>query len=242
MILREFIYDYGPFDVLHYNNIEGLGVKCLSIKNDCPNMKVIYSIHNYFMFCPNGYLFDAEQSNCYGKSMKCEDCMKRTASEKTFRLFYKIDGICRKMHIEAISPKIKLFGKFIYSHTLRGKLQTIHSQPLQHNYEVFRKKNVDSLNKYVDRVLAVSERVKQIAIYYGINQTKIDCSYIGTKFTDNKTITPNTMNSTQWLTIAYMGFLKKEKGIEFLCDALENLGSGYAERVSFLCYARNKGI
>ena len=80
------------------------------------------------------------------------------------------------------------------------------------DYEVFRKKNVDSLNKYVDRVLAVSERVKQIAIYYGINQTKIDCSYIGTKFTDNKTITPNTMNSTQWLTIAYMGFLKKEKG------------------------------
>ena len=245
--LKNFITEYGPFDVLHYNNIEGLSGKCLEIKRDFPKMKVLYSLHNYFLFCPNGYLFFNNSENCFGKAMQCEICCKNAVSSKKFEFFYKVDNLCMKLNAESIAPKIKSVGKNINSRIHKNEnykndyIDDNNGNKSAFDFEEFRIKNVDRLNKYVDYILAVSDRVREIAVAYGVRPEKVFTNYIGTKFAESAMTHPHERDNHDGITIAYMGFLKKEKGIEFLCDALKKFDAEHGKKLSFKCYARNKG-
>lgn len=52
-LIRNFIISQGGFDVIHFNNLEGLSLKVLSLKKDFPDTAFIYSVHNYFPVCTN---------------------------------------------------------------------------------------------------------------------------------------------------------------------------------------------
>ena len=45
-VVGKFISEY-EFDVIHFQNLEGLGIKVLELKKDFPDTRFIYSIHNY---------------------------------------------------------------------------------------------------------------------------------------------------------------------------------------------------
>ena len=47
-------------------------------------------------------------------------------------------------------------------------------------YRQFEEKNIEYINLYFDRVLAVSQRVKTIMLEHGADKSKIEVSYIGT--------------------------------------------------------------
>ena len=56
-IFDEFILKFGPFDIIHFNNIEGISVNVLKLKEKYPSTKFIVSIHNYQPICPLNQYF-----------------------------------------------------------------------------------------------------------------------------------------------------------------------------------------
>lgn len=48
----DFIDAKGPFDVVHFNNLEGLPAEVLELKSRWPETKVVLSLHNYYPVCP----------------------------------------------------------------------------------------------------------------------------------------------------------------------------------------------
>ena len=51
-LFDNFIKKYGPFDIIHIQNFEGISINVLKLKEKYPNTKFIYSVHNYQMICP----------------------------------------------------------------------------------------------------------------------------------------------------------------------------------------------
>lgn len=237
-IFKKFIEECGEFDVIHFNNIEGLSSKCLEIKRNFPNTKVLFSIHNYNLFCPQTNLFCNNEVNCsdYEDGKKCYDCLSTaTISQKKAISFYRIDGVCEKLHMYKMPDKIRKLAK------KRSKVNTDRKENYgkdSESYKRYRRENVYRVNQYVDRVLAVSDRVRDIAIAMGIDKDKINTSYIGTGFADKvkKPVLHKTNN--KYFKIAYMGYFNKIKGFDFLIDALEKIPDEISKKIDFECYAR----
>lgn len=246
-LFKEFIKQQGEFDVIHFNNIEGLSGRCLEIKKDFPNTKVVYSIHNYYLFCPQINLFFNKESNCldYENGKRCCICLSNSLTRGTFINFYKIDGICEKMHLENFSKKIKLYSKKINNKVCNKKYSKEEATKstlkcTSNMYSDYRKINVNRINDYVDVVLAVSERVKDISIKMGISKEKIFTNYIGTEFAKNSINHLNAKVEKEYITLAYMGYFDKIKGFDFLIETLENLPDKLAKQIKFVCYAKIK--
>ena len=243
-LLKQFIKDCGGFDVIHFNNIEGLSLKCLEIKKDFPETRIVFSIHNYFPFCPQINLFYNSSCNCedYNKGTKCVECLNSGISKKQCVVYYKIDGICEKLHLYNLSNKIKKITK-----SLNNKINSRKNKKVDEivkldgkKYELFRKENISRINEYVDTCLAVSDRVRDISIKMGIDKNKVFTNYIGTAFGEKTIIKKKIDLKSDKLTIAYMGYFEKMKGFDFLIEALETLPDEIAKKIKFICYAKIK--
>ena len=243
-VFKRFIEEQGPFDVIHFNNIEGLTLKCLQVKKDFPNIKVIYSLHNYNLFCPYVSLFYNNEKNCidYKDGKNCVDCMFRSPSTKSFILLYKLENLCSKFGLDNLPSRLKKIRKKILTKMKKKAVNEIHEErKIDYSmYKKFRLENVKSLNKYVDVILAVSNRVKDIAINMGVNEKKVYTNYIGTAYAKNSIDKPNMPNTNEF-TIAFLGYLDPYKGFPFMVSALEKIDKKHANHLNVLCYARNNG-
>ncbi len=240
-VLKKFINKCGGFDVIHFNNIEGLSLNCLKIKKDFPNTKVVYSLHNYFFCCPKVNLFYNDEKNCldYQGGELCKKCLKNIVSKNKIIMFYKIDRLSEKLHMTKLNNKIRWYAKNLLKKLKKKNKQKNSYEKININsdFKKFREKSIDVINKYVDVVLAVSNRVRDIAIKYGIQQEKVFTDYIGTKVAETENLV-NRINNSQELNIAYMGYFNKQKGFDFLVDALEKMPEEIAKKINFFCYAR----
>ncbi len=236
-LLMEFIEKHGPFDVIHFNNLEGLPIKVLEIKKMLPDTKFIYSIHNYFAFCPLVQLFQNHNNlNCtdFDNGHECTKCA-----------IMKLRGTILKNKINNFYNN-KFINKLYYSlfkNLYRKKAKKLISYKKQLNtaetYKQFRETNIEYINKYIDTVISVSKRVHEIACRFGINSAKNKILYIGTKFANHQ-LPPHARYQTNEFTITYLGYPRIDKGFYFLLDALEHLPEKYAAKINlkFLC----KGI
>lgn len=240
--LKQFVEKYGPFDVIHFNNMEGLSLKCLKLKKDFPNTKFIFSIHNYVPFCPQVNLYYDEKENCvnYCEGKKCIKCVEKFSSKHENKLFYKIDYILEKLHLENKSKQLKMFLKNLKHKIYKDKNKKISNEKLNNSkyYVEYRNENVRALNENFDIILAVSDRVRKIAIDMGIDENKVYTNYIGTKFADTAINHKVHKTNNDEINIAYLGYFEKKKGYDFLVDSLEKLPEEYAKKINFYCYAR----
>lgn len=230
-------------EVIHFNNIEGLPLKCLKIKEDCPDINVIYSLHNYFMFCPQVNLYYKDTHTCEGctDGVSCSKCLAGNVGGRQFRIYYKIDTILEKLHMEKQSDKIKLFFKNLYSKLKSNKGGTAaESIGNPADFRRFKEENVKALNKCVDSVIAVSDRVKDIAVRNGVSEDKVRTLYIGTKVAEQARSSYHGRADEKTINIAFMGYFEKFKGLEFLISALEALPEDLKKKIVFKCYARRK--
>ena len=60
---QQFLIEQGPFQVIHFQNLEGLTANCLRIAQET-GAKVIFSLHNYWAVCPQVNLWKLETSSC----------------------------------------------------------------------------------------------------------------------------------------------------------------------------------
>lgn len=242
MLIKEFISTNGPFDAIHFNNLEGLSLKCLSLKKDFPFTKFIYSLHNYFPMCPGVNLWFHDMAICskrkFNNGYGCINCpafadakkeKQRYANENIIKMldeneaFYKVLKFAYKKYkqvITFIKPKSVLDIETIKENERIKALNNIR----------FRDNNIKMLNTYYDTIFAVSKRVKDIALAYGLDETKVRVGYIGTKFADAQKEFKKINNEK--FTIAYMGYARNDKGFFDFMHALELIDTKIASEVN----------
>lgn len=238
-VIDKFIEEQNGFDVIHFNNLEGLTVEVLKLKEKYKNTKFIYSMHNYYPVCPNVFLWKHNKENCkdFSNGKGCCNCI--ISSYGRAKQMYKINTLLGKIGTNLNSLKIyKYYNKLRSSRNKTTEVLEKEDFSLADDYRIFREKNVEYINKYIDDVLCVSKRVKEIAIKMGIKEEKCRVSYIGTKFADDLQRQDIDINSEDF-NLIYLGYMNTMKGFDFLIDSLMQLDNTISKKVNLTLVCRN---
>lgn len=248
--IRDFIELVGPFDVIHFNNYEGLSLGVMKLKKYYPYTKFVISLHNYYLFCPqvNFWKNDREDCSSFNDGLDCTSCLE-IRTERRIRLEKVILRILSKIGILQRNNNIRYIYKIhaginsLFNWRVRSKVinddtkRSRHKGSLSTFYKAYRKRNVEYLNKYFDTVLAVSNSVRLTAIEYGIKPEKIRLDYIGTNIKGEVSCRRKHV-SNRALHVAYIGYARKDKGFYFLLDALEKLNDRISLQVELTIAVR----
>ena len=250
-VLKKFIQEVGPFDTIHFNNFEGLTTNVMRIKEDYPDTRIIYSIHNYFAFCPQVGLWYKNHANCkaehFNNGEGCTDCSEwinrkaqRTYGETEYMLTSL--GLPAETKAQLALTRIMRAPQIIEQKIKKPERGAVQTWSTADEYVKFRQSNVDNLNKYCDCVVAVSDRVGEIAVEMGVNPDKVKTLYIGTKFASEQK--PGKVWTGDKLNIIYMGFPRDDKGFFFLVNTLYNIDENLAKKinVTFATKTDDEGI
>lgn len=213
-LIDQFIKQNG-INIVHINNIEGLSLASLSLKTKNEDVRFIYSIHNYTAICTTSTLWQNgghEGHNCNKNSfLECEKCYKQ------------------------VSRNCEVFlRKYLYwlkaKHIIKNAYTALFPDKANNNiFEEYAKSNIKALSQYMDYNLAVSSRVKEILVSYGLDSQKTKVSYIGTRAADIAMNKNNADIYSDPFVIIYMGYMTAEKGYEFFADSLAELAIDYPE-------------
>jgi glycosyltransferase involved in cell wall biosynthesis len=280
-VFAEFLDRHGPFDVVHFNNLEGIPVSFLRLaRQHCPQAKVVFSVHNYFAFCPQVNLWFQEKSCCrdFRDGKKCVNCLVVPPEPFGVRRRYQVAYCLRRLGIRPTSWVGRAvtwlsFGplRLMYRsaklalQALRGKPTDITpgvpgtkkptGKPLvvlepavANQFAARRRHFVDALNTYADYVLAVSRRVAELTVEHGIASDKVRTLYIGTRFAQRQAATrqepaprpvdPETRLGPEVLRLAYLGYMRRDKGFYFFLDALKKMPARLASQLRLVFATR----
>lgn len=207
------------------------------LKEYFPKTKFILTLHNYYPFCPQVNLWRNETYSCtdYKNGQDCINCIPYLPNYKLVKISYIINTYLEKFNCRKIGTILKNKIKLLYciykeqlykkKSNKNKKSDSLNKNHLfcSDNYKIFREKNIAYINTYFDKIICVSERVKEIAIEMGIKSTKCVTLYIGTKFADNQYKSIKNPIIDNSINIIYMGYMRRDKGFYFFLKALERL-------------------
>jgi glycosyltransferase involved in cell wall biosynthesis len=274
-LFAEFLSRHGSFDVVHFNNLEGIPVSFLRLARvHASAAKVVYSIHNYFAFCPQVNLWFQEKASCkdFRDGRKCVNCLVVKPASNGLRWRYQMEYCLRRLGV----PPRSIAGRAVRSlsfglarllyRSVKAGMQAVSGnnlpgsvppgraptgQPLglldpvtAAGFAARRRSFVTALNTYADHILAVSERVAEIAVGYGVNRSKVTTLYIGTKFAkqvavdcrggDRDSSGLRNNQNERVLRVLYPGYMRRDKGFYFYLDALKRMPSRLAARLQLV--------
>ena len=122
-VLFDFVERNGPFDVIHFNNLEGIPASVLALKERWPETRLILSLHNYYPVCPQVNLWYQERENCtdFDGGRKCEHCLPFQHEARVVRLANSVAFRLKKF---GIRPGTRLFDRaFLPGLRLGGRLE-----------------------------------------------------------------------------------------------------------------------
>jgi len=259
-VFFDFIARTGPYDVIHFNNLEGLPAQVLEIKQRFPQTQVVLSLHNYYPICPQVNLWFAEAETCedFEGGARCVRCLTHQHDARLLRV---ANGLSYRLRRAGLQP-----GTWIYDVAFRGILGTgargmrmlrrlrgqgpnradttlLEPQKGKTRAAAFAQRRADMtalINANCDHVLCVSEAVQTLAHRYGIAPALTCTSYIGTRAAElyDETVPACESFDKQTLTLGYLGYMRRDKGFFFLLDALEALPPAVAARIHVVIAAR----
>lgn len=254
----DFLKAKGPFDIIHFHNLEGFPVYALPfVREHCKGARMFFSAHNYYPLCPQVNFWDYRvNENCrdFDGGKRCQGCnlSARTERKKKMRFLNEYVEKNRIVHslsknrilsgffLAILSPIFLMFGavKFALSPGRRDKSRTPDGRDY---YAVRREVFVKNLNECFDTILCVSNRVREIYRQYGVDAAKLRVNYIGTRHapifhrTDEKK--GPVFKDDGRFNIAYLGYARHDKGFFFLLDALEWLPESTARKIGVIIAA-----
>ncbi len=240
LLIEKFNKKFGPFDIVHITNIASVFPSLIKLKEKNPHTKLIFDIHNYNFCCLNSLLFRHDINTlctdyCNGKN--CLHCFKNDIhSKKIFLNRIKIYLDSNKF----LKPFTKKLLKFRFFYQFRYKkyyLDNKNKISTCDDFVNYRNTNISLINKYADHILAVSKRVSEIGIAYGLKKEKIKVSYIGTSFSENTK--KRELTDTSKFTIAYFGYARISKGYFFLIKELSKLPPDITKNINLIFCAKN---
>lgn len=229
-----FIKRYGPFEAVHFNNIEGLSLDVLDLKEKYPDTRFIFSIHNYVPMCVHGFYYDRyRHCNC-NPNHTGEDCMKCTR----VNMRTKLADATYERALFGNAPE-KCYSKAKWVKTF-GFARLDEDTDADHILD-FSKTAIEKINKNCDQILAVSRRVYEIAEENGFDADKMSVSYIGTKVAE-KQIGHSAYAAEDGLKIVFLGndINYEEKGYPFLLEALSKMPLKYSSKIDLVFTVRQK--
>ena len=265
----DFLRTHGPFDIVHFNNLEGIPASVLSLKEEFPDTKVVFTLHNYYPVCPQVNLWFQEKENCtdFDDGRKCATCLPHRADAAVVR---HAGAVAYKLKRIGLSPGTLPFNSAfsrLYNLTdeARAPVSRVHGgvrdvarfpdkvvaaagpdagrvEPEPRRFRRRREEIVGHLNANADRILCVSARVGKVAEKFGIDPDLLEVAYIGTLHAQKfeGTVPAESIRQPDGtMTLAYLGYMRADKGFFFLLDALEALPPLVARRINlFICARR----
>ena len=233
-VFADFMKKMGPFNTVHFNNIEGLSLDVLDLKRDFPDTKFVFSIHNYVPLCVNGsYYMRHKHCNC-NPNHTSEDCFECTRMDIRSNIASNI----YKNGMFGISPSAAISQKrWLQAFDFERLDQDVDPQEIIQ----FQQTATLKINENCDSILAVSKRVYDIARDNGFDENKMCVSYIGTQVA-SKQIGHGAYPAENGLKIVFLGsdINYEEKGYPFLIDALNKLDIKYTSQIDLVLTVKQK--
>jgi glycosyltransferase involved in cell wall biosynthesis len=272
-VFTEFLRKHGPFDVVHFNNLEGIPVSFLRLaRAHDARARVVVSAHNYFAFCPQVNLWFQERASCsdFRGGKKCANCLVRPVNVKGARRLYQTEYLLGHLGIRPGTELFRLLNGAIHGPVRdafrllklvlgldepktrqRGEGLPAKTVPpavlldadTAARFAERRRLFVGAINAHADHFLAVSRRVAELATGFGIDHAKVRTLYIGTRFGDRHTAARDESLGRRWLNggalrLAYLGYMRRDKGFYFYLRALRKMPPGLARRLSLVFAAQ----
>ncbi len=238
-------------EVIHIHNIEGFSLDAL-FSHATLGAKRVWSLHNYHSICPQVYLMQHHRTPCLDdrQGRACESCLSPQAE--------LVQPTVRRVPHPAW-PDCPLrpgpwWGEFPddwdpleNSHPIASdvsKKPRLWPRRSPSPHFVRRQCMIESLN-LCDRILAVSNFVRDRFITLGVSPDKIQVQHIGTRFADESTSQPTprprrVVNAQAApLRLMFMGYHNHFKGLHVLLDALELLVPEVLARIHLTIRALN---
>jgi len=227
-VFRKFIEKYGPFEAVHFNNIEGLSLDVFDLKEAYPNTRFIYSCHNYVPICVTGFYYMRHQHCICGPNHTGEDCIQCMKEGRGGNL---VDEMYDRAKFGVEVKKCISKGRW----TKAFAFERLNEMAAENEVLKFAETATDKINTYCDSILAVSKRVYDIAKANGIDEKKMHVSYIGTKVAERQ-IGHSSAKVEDGLKIVFLGsdIDYEEKGYPFLLDALSQMEAKYASQIDLV--------
>lgn len=227
-VFGEFLRKYGPFKAVHFNSIEGLSLDVLDLRQEHPETKFIYSIHSYVPICATGSYYMRHRHRACTPEHTVEDCMG-CARMGT------MNNLAEKMYSRgtfAREPK-KCISMQEWADALG--FERLGTAATAGNMLDFARTATEKLNRNCDEILAVSRRVYETAKANGLDGSKMDVSYIGTKVASVQ-CRRQAYEPCGALKIIFLGtnMGDEEDGAPFLLDSLCRMPPEYASRIEIV--------
>lgn len=241
-LLENFWVQQSGFDVVHFHNLEGLSLPVLKLKELHPETKFFFSLHNYFLFCPQVNLWTNTEKNCFRESCypNCTQCII-APNPKIERIASSAKAFLRRLgNLENTNfyHFLKWGAKHIRRHSVHKKNaeMSCSETDAQDLFMEYRTKNVEYANRYFDKIFAVSQQVADIALTYGIRSKKVCTEYIGT--TAASLSYPQKKHCNNILTLGYLGYARVDKGFDLLLKALNMLPDSTTKKTDVILAAK----
>lgn len=234
--IRKFIDKYGEFEAIHFNNMEGLSLDVFDLKKEYSNTKFIFSLHNYVPLCMTGFYFDRNKHKNCVPNCTAEDCDKCIDRSKMRN--YANEMLERGLvnyHGDLDSTKKYEWSDYFSFDRLNVKKDAS-------KFIEFKNKATNVLNQNMDSILAVSQRVFDIAVDNGILKNKLILSYIGTRVAEFQMGRSNS-DIGKYFKIAYLGsnLEYEEKGYPFLLKSLSEVEKKYVSNIDLVLTTTTQG-
>jgi glycosyltransferase involved in cell wall biosynthesis len=245
--LARFLAATGPWDAVHFNTLEGVPVTALAGAR-AAGARVILALHNHYPFCPQVNLWQDERAACtdFRDGAACVDCLPARPNRGAIRLAYALEwrlgrfGLGHPAYERLIRPAMvrawRLRRRF-----WRTPPRVPVALPRASAFAARRAGMVAQINAACHRVLCVSDRVRQIALGHGVAPDLAMTCPIGTPHAPAwraTTARPAFPGLEAPLRLAFLGYMRADKGFPFLLGALAALPDARLARLHLTVAAR----
>ncbi len=267
-VFADFLQSVGPFDVVHFNNLEGLPATVLDLKAQMPGTRFILSLHNYYPFCPQVNFWHREEAHCddFANGERCVGClpykpnprMVRLANSANFSLQKRGVGPGTVVYDRGAGPAMRMGVRTLRKIASARRSAAVQPTPPPVSAPVIaepidpsdaggfrdrRDQFVELINRNCDTVLCVSDRVAEIARRHGVSDAKLRTSYIGSDHAvhfDQTRPKSAILRPDGTAQMAFLGYMRRDKGFFFLLEALETLDPTLASRLHLVFAAAGR--
>lgn len=234
--IKKFIVKYGEFQAIHFNNMEGLSLDVFDLKEEFPNTKFIFSLHNYVPICMTGFYFDRNKHmNCV-PDCTAEDCDKCIDRSKMRNYANEMRERGRVNYHGNMDKSVEYEWSDYFS------FDRLNVKKDASKFIEFKTRATKILNETMDSILAVSKRVFDIAVDNGIQRDKLVLSYIGTRVAEFQ-LGRSNCEIGKYFKIVYLGsnLNYEEKGYPFLLKSLAQVDKKHASNIDIVLTTTTQG-
>jgi glycosyltransferase involved in cell wall biosynthesis len=223
-LLSQYLDKIKP-DVMHINSRFGFPVSINQVASDL-GITVLNTIHVYGYICQKRVMIDYEGKPCPGPFdlNKCAVC--------TGTLNYRKERIRAVLRNYNKGLKVNCPSAFNFFQRIKGNLKPTNPSSQKVTVKSPEKESApqlaerlaarlayctDVLNRYSDRVICVSNDVKNTLMNFGVNESRLLVQHIGSVIAEKQT--PNKQPLHEPIVIGNIGGVNYYKGIHVLVEA-----------------------